>query len=62
MIDVPVADHSCIHGRQSAVSAACVEGEVKLRQQNHGPVSGARSTNHDQLPPAGVELEAAETR
>jgi transcription elongation factor Elf1 len=51
MVDVAVADHDRGHGRQSAVGAARVEGEVKLRQQNHGPVSCTRSADDDQLAP-----------
>ena len=60
MVDVTMADHDRVDGRESAVGATCVEGEVKLRQQNHGPVSGSRSADDGQLSPCGVELEATQ--
>jgi hypothetical protein len=51
MVDVAVADHDRVHGRQRAVGATRVEGEMKLWQQNHGPVSGARSAHDSQFSP-----------
>ncbi len=51
MVDVAMADHDRGHGRQRAVCAARVKCEMKLRQQNHGPVSGARTTDDNQLSP-----------
>jgi hypothetical protein len=41
MVDVTVAGQHGGHGRQRAVGAARVEGEVELRQQDYGPVAGA---------------------
>jgi hypothetical protein len=45
VVDVAVADHDRGHGGQRAVGTARFEGEMKLRQQDHRPLSGARSTD-----------------
>lgn len=62
MVDVAVADYDRGHCRQRAVGAACVESKMKLRQQYHGAVSSARSTDDGQLSPRGIKLETTELR